>query len=83
MSALTKFLHRNTLISMGVVSDIEVIAVNDKELGSLIRLEFKSGTDNYQLSLDPSAAGSLVEMLEAEAALALAKRDAGKSKLVE
>jgi hypothetical protein len=83
MTSPTKFLGGNSLTSMGAVSDIEVFAVNDKELGSLVRLEFKSGTDNYQLSLSPTAAGCLAEMLEAEAAPAAAMRDASKSMRVE
>jgi len=68
----SKMFHRNMfhtkdVTSMGLVANIEVFFVEDKELGKLVGLVFKGGDDDERMSITPTEAVHLAEMLEAEA----------------
>lgn len=68
----SKTFHKNMfyaddVTSVGVVSNIEVFAVHDKELGPLIGLVFSSADDDLRLSITQTDALLLANMLETEA----------------
>jgi hypothetical protein len=68
----SKSFHRNMfwakdVTSMGVVSNVEVFAVQDNEFGSLVGLVFNGADYDQRLSITPKDALFLAEMLEKEA----------------
>ena len=59
--------YANDVTSVGVVSNIEVFDVNDKELGHLVGLVFCNADDDLRLSITKEDAVFLADMLETEA----------------
>jgi hypothetical protein len=54
------------VVSMGLASNVEVFAVQDKEFGLLVGLVFNGADDDQRLSITPQDALLLAEMLETE-----------------
>jgi hypothetical protein len=68
----SKSFHKNMfwaedVTSVGVVSNVEVFAVDDKEFGSLVGLVFNGADCDQRLSITPKDALFLAEMLEEDA----------------
>lgn len=80
----SKMFHRNMfhtrdVTSMGLVANVEVFFVKDKELGTLVGLVFKGGDDDQRMSITPTEALHLAEMLESEANEASLAKRSGKT----
>lgn len=79
----SKMFHRNMfgtkdITSVGRVANVEVLFVKDKELGKLVGLVFRGGDDDQRMSITPTDAGYLAEMLETEAVEASSGKAGGK-----